>query len=102
MLLEGFRALAGVVSSDELALTMVSKAPAVLLLDPARVRANYDIYVEKWGLEKALGVVSRNPLLFSVPPTGYGSAETAGDETVSIKEPSAFPHYQTKLSPLSV
>jgi len=83
-LLQSFRNLAGLVSSDELALTMVTKAPAVLLLDPARVQANYNIYVDKWGLEKATGVVTRNPLLFSVPPTGYGSAEGAGDETVFL------------------
>jgi len=48
------------------------------------VQANYNIYVDKWGLEKATGVVTRNPLLFSVPPTGYGSAEGAGDETVFL------------------
>lgn len=38
----------------------------------------------KWGFDKAKGVVIRNPSLFNVPVTGYGSAETAAEETIVI------------------
>ena len=41
-----------------------------------------DTFEAKWGFEKAKGVLVRNPSLFAVPVSGYGSAEKAGDETV--------------------
>jgi hypothetical protein len=42
------------------------------------------VYQEKWGYDKALGVVTRNPALLCVPPQGYGSAATSGEETVVL------------------
>jgi hypothetical protein len=40
------------------------------------------VFEGKWGFEKAVGVVIRNPALFTVATTGYGSAEVAGDDAV--------------------
>ena len=42
------------------------------------------VYEEKWGFEKAVGVVTRNPNLLRVPVEGYGSAATSGEETVVL------------------
>lgn len=47
-----------------------------------RIKDNFEVYSSKWGSDKALGVVTRNPSLLCVQTTGYGSASVAGDETV--------------------
>lgn len=44
----------------------------------------FDIFEAKWDFEKAKGLLSRNPSLFNVPTSGYGSAEVAGEETMVL------------------
>lgn len=71
------------------ALTIVTKFPAILAFIPQndnaqKVQQTFEIYVEKWGLEKATQVVSRNPPLLCVRPTGKYSAGESGEDTVVI------------------
>jgi hypothetical protein len=91
--------------SEENAFTAVNNSPDILDLDQNKapkvfgklpriitsIFLNYvlyiytlDVYVKKWGIEKATGVVVRNPNILFIPASGYGSAETAGDETVVL------------------
>jgi hypothetical protein len=42
----------------------------------------FTAYENKFGFEKAIGLVTRNPNLLAIRPTGYGSAEVAADETI--------------------
>ena len=79
-----FQSFARVIGDESTALKMVDTYPDVLLLDAEKVRANLATYTGKWGEEKALGVVTRNPALFSIPVSGYGSAEVAGDDAVVL------------------
>ena len=52
--------------------------------DGQRITDNFNVYVEKWGFDKAKIVVMNNPALLQVKTTGYGSAEAAADETVFL------------------
>lgn len=79
-----FQAFARVIGDESTALQMVATYPDVLLVDAEKVRANLATYTGKWGEEKALGVVTRNPALLAIPTTGYGSAEVAGDDAVVL------------------
>lgn len=61
---------------------MIKNVPDALVLNPTLCKDNFAVYSEKYGEEKAIGLVTRNPFILSVPTTGYGSAETAGGETM--------------------
>jgi len=83
-LMSQYNELVNIFDNEEELLVVIKLLPNILIGDLNRVRANYNIYVDKWGIDKAKGVIFRNPALLSVPPTGYGSAEKAGDETVVL------------------
>ena len=83
---------------DDAALIMVKKQPDLIriaLKKPASeteafssslktMRECFDIYEETFGYDKALGMCTRNPNLLCIRPTGYGSAEAAGNDALYI------------------
>eukprot|EP00597_Dinobryon_sp_UTEXLB2267_P016755 CAMPEP_0201092150 /NCGR_PEP_ID=MMETSP0812-20130820/707_1 /ASSEMBLY_ACC=CAM_ASM_000668 /TAXON_ID=98059 /ORGANISM="Dinobryon sp., Strain UTEXLB2267" /LENGTH=168 /DNA_ID=CAMNT_0047343553 /DNA_START=109 /DNA_END=615 /DNA_ORIENTATION=+ len=77
-----FISLVEAVKSEEVALKIVSTVPEVLVIKPQLVKDNFAMFESKWGFEKTLGLVTRNPNILSVATRGYGSAEVAGDETL--------------------
>lgn len=61
-----FRSLSSVLSkSDDNALACVRIAPRLLLQESDRIKANFEVYAGKWGADKALEVVLRNPLILA-------------------------------------
>jgi len=85
LLEKNFVDLASVLSNSEAnAIECVRAVPNVLLQPKNQVSGNFEVFVGKWGVEKATGVVQRNPLLLAIPTTGYGSAEVAGDDAVVL------------------
>eukprot|EP00596_Hydrurales_sp_CCMP1899_P007725 CAMPEP_0119038456 /NCGR_PEP_ID=MMETSP1177-20130426/7416_1 /TAXON_ID=2985 /ORGANISM="Ochromonas sp, Strain CCMP1899" /LENGTH=193 /DNA_ID=CAMNT_0007001093 /DNA_START=211 /DNA_END=792 /DNA_ORIENTATION=- len=83
-LLKQFNALSTVTKGDVEALAVVSTSPDVLAVPFNKYAANFAVFEGKWGFEKARGVITRNPALFSIPTTGYGSCEVAGDDVVVL------------------
>jgi hypothetical protein len=80
--LELVRMFGGDAEAEKEVITMIGKNPIPLYFNSEKTIELMDIYVDIWGLEKAKGVVGRNPALFAVPADGYGSAKGSGDETV--------------------
>ena len=77
-----FAFLNSIIGDEDLTIQAINNAPLVLTISEGRVIDNFDIYKEIYGLEKATGLIVRNPLILQVPTRGYGSAETSGDETI--------------------
>lgn len=77
-----FAFLNSVIGDEDLTIQAINNAPLVLTISEGRVIDNFDVYKEIYGLEKATGLIVRNPLILQVPTRGYGSAETSGDETI--------------------
>lgn len=77
-----FASLSKTLKGEENAIVAVRNVPEVLLINSALIKANFDVFEKKFGEEKAIGLVQRNPNILSVPTKGYGSAEVAGDETI--------------------
>lgn len=86
-----FQFVSKLMQSDDSALKIFKNAPTVFTVSEQRMTEVFDIYVnEKWGFEKARDVCIRNPNLLAVPVRGYGSAEVAGDDAVSMSYIIAF------------
>eukprot|EP01036_Dinobryon_divergens_P022851 gene22852-31149_t len=81
-LTERFSNLASVTKGEEAALKVVAAVPEVLVIKPLLVKDNFAVFESKWGFEKTLGVITRNPNLLSVPTTGYGRSAGTRDETL--------------------
>ena len=93
-----YKGLCSICRDDAAALTMVEKSPdliRVALKKPAgendgfssslkTMQECFTTYEGTFGYEKALGLVTRNPNLLAIRPTGYGSAEAAGNDALYI------------------
>ena len=77
-----FKALSKIVKDDTIALQIVKNVPDSLTISSQRCIDNFAVYQEKFGFEEAVGLITRNPNILSVPTSGYGSAEVAGKETI--------------------
>lgn len=76
-LTSNFMKLAETVRGDDNAKEICSTWPDILRVDPVKISTNMNTYVDCFGLEDAIGMVKRNPNLFAVATTGYGSAEAS-------------------------
>lgn len=77
-----FKALRNIVKDDKIALQIVKNVPDSLTISSQRCIDNFAVYEGKFGFEEAVGLITRNPNILSVPTSGYGSAEVAGKETI--------------------
>jgi len=68
----------------ENAIVMANTELRTLEMDPSYFKGTYDIFCETFGKEDAIEMVKRNPGLLATAPDGYGSAETAGPETMFL------------------
>ncbi len=76
-LASNFLKLAETVRGDDNANEICTIWPDILRVDPVKISTNMNTYVDCFGLEDAIGMVKRNPNLFAVATTGYGSAEAS-------------------------
>lgn len=83
-LAERLNAIASITKSEKNALLIVQNTPDVLTITSQRCIDNFAVFEKKFGTEAAIGLITRNPNILSVPTTGYGSAEIAGNETIAI------------------
>jgi hypothetical protein len=79
-----FNALASLVKDDKIALQIVKNVPDVLIISSERCSGNFAVFEGKFGFDGAVGLITRNPNILSVPTVGYGSAEIAGPETIAL------------------
>jgi hypothetical protein len=56
----------------------------VLEMNSLYFKGTFDCFVETFGEEGAIGMVRRNPGLLATSPVGFGSAATAGPETMAL------------------
>ena len=77
-----FAFLNDIIGDEDLTIRAINNSPLVLTISEGRIIDNFEVYKEIYGLEKATGLIVRNPLILQVPTRGYGSAETSGDETI--------------------
>eukprot|EP01038_Epipyxis_sp_PR26KG_P011984 gene11984-16042_t len=110
LIVSRYNALADITKDELIALNIVQTAPYVLTITSNLCKDNFDVFSEKFGEDGALGLITRNPLILGVPTRGYGSAETAGKETIAglfgnkhrnswVRIPSAI--FETKQSGFS-
>mmetsp|Transcript_35787 Transcript_35787/g.47239 ORF Transcript_35787/g.47239 Transcript_35787/m.47239 type:complete len:228 (-) Transcript_35787:553-1236(-) len=85
-----FYELSKITNDEARTLEMVKAVPFVLTLDPKKNKANFEVFENTYGTEKALGLITRNPGILAVPTTGYGSAEVAGDDAIVMSYIIAF------------
>lgn len=85
-----FNAMAKITKDEAIALDMVKIAPRILCLDPERFTATFAVFENTYGFEKALGLITRNPDILSIAPSGYASAEVAGDDAIAMSYLIAF------------
>jgi hypothetical protein len=79
-----FNALVSIVKDEEIALQIVQNVPDSLGVPSERCQGNFNVFKAKFGFEGAVGLITRNPNLLSIPTTGYGSAEVAGQDAVVL------------------
>lgn len=68
--------------SDDVAAYMVDEVPSVLSFNPTYFQPTLDVFAEKYGRDKAVALMVRNPALLSVKPSGAGGADSANDSVI--------------------
>ncbi|CAM9858501.1 unnamed protein product [Discosporangium mesarthrocarpum] len=64
------------------ALKMVKAVPGVLGYGTENMKPSFDAFSETFGVEETKGMVTRNPNLLAVRPSGFGGACNAKDDTM--------------------
>lgn len=77
-----FATLTKTLGSEASAALCCKNVPTLLNAPEDRIKGNFAVYTEKFGEDKARGMVERNPSLLFIPTKGYGSAEVAGDDAM--------------------
>lgn len=85
-----FQFVSQLMQGDAEALKIFMNSPSLFTVSEERMTQVFEVYVKKWGFEKAREVCMRNPNLLAVPVRGYGSAEVAGDDAVAMSYVIAF------------
>jgi hypothetical protein len=76
-LMKNFAALTAAIKDEERAIAIVKVWPDIVVVDPKKVAANINTYATCFEFDQAVGMITRNPSLLAIAPTGYGSAEAA-------------------------
>ncbi|CAM9636982.1 unnamed protein product [Ectocarpus sp. 12 AP-2014] len=72
------------VYGEDNAVQMVKNSPACLGYDGSVFRATFEAFTEVFGEEETKGMVTRNPNLLAVRPTGFGGAANAKSDTMQM------------------
>lgn len=62
----------------------VKAVPGSLGFDPSLFRETFEAFTEVFGAEETKGMVTRNPNLLAVRPTGFGGAINAKKDTMQM------------------
>jgi hypothetical protein len=76
-LIKNFAALTAAIKDDERAIAVVKVWPDIVVVDSEKIAANFNTYATCFEFDQAVGMITRNPSLLAIAPTGYGSAEAA-------------------------
>lgn len=72
----------------------VKAVPSCLGYNPANFIGTFDAFSENFGAEETIGMVTRNPNLLSVRPTGFGGAINAKSDTMTMSYIIAYTRYR--------